>query len=88
MKIALLCTQDNPKLRPSMPSVVKMLNRETAIMKTSSSYSASSSASESQGNTMSFSASIPNHCSSRVIDYLPSNIPRKIMENKQTRINR
>ncbi|XP_019432374.1 PREDICTED: putative serine/threonine-protein kinase isoform X2 [Lupinus angustifolius] len=84
LKIALLCTQDNPKLRPSMSSVVKMLNKEIDIseikitkpglisdikdlkvaeqksnndMKTSSSYSASSSASESQGNTMSFAAS-------------------------------
>ncbi|KAF1885234.1 hypothetical protein Lal_00029123 [Lupinus albus] len=84
LKIALLCTQDNPKLRPSMSSVVKMLNREIDIgeikitkpglisdimdlkvkeqknnndMKTSCSYSASSSASERQGNTMSFAGS-------------------------------
>ncbi|OIW09764.1 hypothetical protein TanjilG_18679 [Lupinus angustifolius] len=82
LKIALLCTQDNPKLRPSMSSVVKMLIGEIDVgeskitkpslisdimdlkvkeqkgnddMKISSSYSASS-ASDSQGNTMSFAA--------------------------------
>ncbi|KAK7257075.1 hypothetical protein RIF29_30782 [Crotalaria pallida] len=31
LKIALLCTQDNPKLRPSMSSVVKMLTGEMDI---------------------------------------------------------
>lgn len=31
LKIALLCTQDNPKLRPSMPSVVKMLAGEMDV---------------------------------------------------------
>ncbi|KAL8161395.1 hypothetical protein V2J09_012884 [Rumex salicifolius] len=33
LKIALLCTQDNPKLRPSMGSVVKMLTGEISIGK-------------------------------------------------------
>ncbi|XP_044489542.1 cold-responsive protein kinase 1-like [Mangifera indica] len=31
LKIALLCTQDTPKLRPSMSSVIKMLTGEKAI---------------------------------------------------------
>ncbi|KAL8142286.1 hypothetical protein V2J09_015318 [Rumex salicifolius] len=31
LKIALLCTQDNPKLRPSMSTVVKMLTGEVDI---------------------------------------------------------
>ncbi|CAL0333682.1 unnamed protein product [Lupinus luteus] len=77
LKIALLCTQDNPKLRPSMSSVVKMLNKEIDISEIkitkpglisdimdlkvkeqkSNNHSASSSASESQGNTMSYAAS-------------------------------
>ncbi|KAJ1425250.1 Serine/threonine-protein kinase, active site [Sesbania bispinosa] len=83
LKIGLLCTQDNPKLRPTMSSVVKMLTGEKDVneskitkpglisdvmdlkirepknnndTKTSSSYNASS-ASDSQGTTMSFAAS-------------------------------
>lgn len=31
LKIGLLCTQDNPKLRPSMSSVVKMLTGEMDV---------------------------------------------------------
>ncbi|PRQ53974.1 putative non-specific serine/threonine protein kinase [Rosa chinensis] len=31
MKIGLLCTQDKPKLRPSMSTVVKMLTGETDV---------------------------------------------------------
>ncbi|RWV95848.1 hypothetical protein GW17_00041488 [Ensete ventricosum] len=31
IKIALLCTQDAPKLRPSMPAVVRMLRGESNV---------------------------------------------------------
>ncbi|KAK7313271.1 hypothetical protein VNO77_37899 [Canavalia gladiata] len=83
LKVGLLCTQDTPKLRPIMSSVVKMLTGEMDVdkskitkpglisdfmdlkvreekghigMKASSSYSVSS-ASDSQGTTMSLATS-------------------------------
>lgn len=31
LKVGLLCTQDSPKLRPSMTAVVKMLSGETEV---------------------------------------------------------